>query len=71
MKELRDWEVEPLLQIHDEWIFQTGLSLESEDLPRLKPHLRESADATQALGISVPIPCKIAVGLSYGDLHAL
>jgi DNA polymerase-1 len=69
MKTLKDSNLEPLLQLHDEWIFRTDAAPETDDFGQLVARLREAADAANGLGISVPIPCRIAFGSTYGDMN--
>lgn len=61
-------EIEPLLQIHDEWLFRTKLVPNTDSFNELCHKLQLSAECADKMGISVPIPCKISIGPSYGEL---
>ncbi|OHT07387.1 hypothetical protein TRFO_24401 [Tritrichomonas foetus] len=63
--------VEPLLQIHDEWLFRTKLIPETQEFVELCWDLKNAAECHHEIGISVPIPCKISYGRSYGELTEL
>ena len=60
--------VEPLLQVHDEWLFRTQIIPGTNDFLNLLNDLKESAECADKIGITVPIPCRISYGPTYGDL---
>jgi DNA polymerase-1 len=68
VREMQGEDLEPLLQLHDEWIFRTGLRPETREFGGLVERLRVAASAADEMGIIVPIPCKIKWGATYGDL---
>lgn len=60
--------IEPLLQLHDEWLFRTRIKPGTKDFDDLCELLKSSAECAEKIGLSVPIPCKIEYGPSYGEL---
>jgi DNA polymerase-1 len=68
MSEMGDRDLEPMLQLHDEWIFRTNARPGSVEFGKLIERLTRAADATAGMGIVVPIPCKIKWGMTYGDV---
>ena len=59
----------PIIQIHDEWIFETNFSPETKEFNTLLENLKQSAECSDEFGFSVPIPVKISYGQTYDDLH--
>ena len=69
MKKMHDQPIEPLLQLHDEWVFRTPLGLETEEFRELVTTLHHiSHDSSQDMGLGVPIPTKITVGRDFGHM---
>lgn len=60
--------IEPLLQLHDEWLFRTKIKPGTKDFDDLCNSLKSSAECSDQIGLTVPIPCKITYGPSYGEL---
>lgn len=60
--------IEPLLQLHDEWLFRTKAKPGTKEFEDLCHLLKTSAECAEKIGIKIPIPCKITYGPSYGEL---
>lgn len=63
--------VEPLLQLHDEWLFRTKLVPNTPEFSKLVADLKQSADCASRMGIEIPMLCKISAGKTYGDLQVI
>lgn len=63
--------VEPLLQLHDEWLFRTKIKPGTKEFDDLCRILKKSAECADKIGLDVPIPCKITYGPSYGELKPI
>lgn len=69
MKNVHD--IEPLLQIHDEWIFQTKYDVGTNEFSSLIRNLQSYSQCYQKIGLKVPIPSKIKFGKNFGNMNYL
>jgi len=58
----------PLLQIHDEWIFETKIPSSSTNFEFLVEKIKLSAECSEEFGFSLNIPVQIKYGESYGEI---
>ena len=58
----------PLLQIHDEWIFETKIPSSSTNFEFLIEKIKLSAECSEEFGFSLNIPVQIKYGESYGEI---
>lgn len=69
MKKMDGQAIEPLVQLHDEWVFRTPFLCDSEEFKSLVTTLHNvTYGAAEQMGITVPIPSKITFGHDYGHM---
>lgn len=71
LKVMKETGLVPILQLHDEWLFETDEVPGTDGFKKLIDDLRKSAECAEEFGFKVPIPVKISAGPSFGELKEI
>ena len=58
----------PILQIHDEWIFETEINQNSIEFKNLIKDIKLSSECSRKFGLNIDIPVVISIGNNYSNL---
>ncbi|EAY18396.1 DNA polymerase I family protein [Trichomonas vaginalis G3] len=61
----------PIIQIHDEWIFETDEEIGTLSFIDLIHKIKKSSECSYEFGLNVKIPVKISAGKSFGELSEI